>query len=369
MNKKPIFLELYTDIGFQIILDQKTGKVRQYNSSINEELQAFQTGAAVRDISTHTLLSLKGKDALNFVHRISTNSVKDILVNETVRTTFTNEKGRILDSTLLMRLQETLTIIGSESTEEILSYWLNKYIITDDIAVESLYRKEFAFEITGPQADSLMILLFGETAKKPEEFKVYTVLMDAHAIKFTVQKERNGQKKYIIFGPVIAGRELIRQFKYSSSLFDVRFIGIEAYKHYRIEEGIPGEQELNDKFNPLESNISEEVNFKKGYYIGQEVISRIDTNGKTIKQLRGFILEEKIDNGIDFMIFDEENREVGVLTSIVYSEDRQKSIALGYLKKQLLEQDIRLFIESEKRMLPLFRRNFISYENLYQNRR
>ena len=358
MNKKSEFLELYNDIGFQLIIDEKTNKVKQF-SSLNEELQAFHTGAAVMDISASTLLSVKGKEALDFVHRISTNSVKDVLVNGTVRTTFTNEKGRILDSVLLIRLQESLTLIGGEYSEEILSFWLNKYIIMDDVSVESLYQKEFAFEIMGPQADSLMILLFGETAKITEEFRVYTVLLDAHAIKFTVQKERNGKKKYVVFGPLIAGRELVRQLKYSSTLFDVRFIGSDALELYRIEEGIPRERELNDRFNPLESKLSEEVNFKKGCYIGQEIIARLDTYGKIKKELCGFILEATLNPDTYYKITDEDNQEVGVLTSSLFSDDRQKTIALGYLGKQIIIGESRLFIESEGKMLDLFRRSFL----------
>jgi folate-binding protein YgfZ len=357
MSRLSIYSDLLKDLGYLSENIPTNGPVSVF-SSVEEEIGAIRTGAVIRDVSSHTHLTVRGNDALDFLHRISTNAVKDMQINQSIRTTFTNEKGRILDSVLLLRMQDTVHLIGHEGTEELLEYWLNKFIIADDVKVESAFKAQFVFEALGPQAEALMLLLFGEAAKNAEQNRVYTALCESHVIHFTQQKFINGKKKYLIFGPVAAGREVLRQCKYTSSIIDVKMLGTQAWELFRIEAGIPGPNELNDKFNPLEANLAEEINFKKGCYIGQEVIARLDTYGKTQKALCGFLFEGKISPAGSLNVFGGSGEEAGEVTSISDSTSRKTTIGLGYLRKQFLHEDAELFVRDGESEIPVFLRNF-----------
>jgi folate-binding protein YgfZ len=359
MSRISIYTELLKDLGY-LAEDVPTNGTVPVFSSVAEELSALRTGAVIRDISAFTHLLLRGNDSLDFVHRISTNAVKDLQLNQTQRTIFTNEKGRILDSVLLLRMQDVLHIFGNEGSEELLSYWLNKYIIADDVKTESAYKQQFAFEALGPQAEPLMILLFGEAAKGAELNKVYTALCESHVIHFTPQKLANGKKKYIIFGPAAAGREVLRQCKYSSSIIEVKMLGNEAWNIYRVEEGIPGKNELNDKFNPLEAKLAAEISFTKGCYIGQEVIARLDSYGKTQRELCGFLIGEPLTSDTAIKVFNAEGGEVGEITSLAPLDGRGTTIGLGYLKKQFLKEDGELFSKIGETEVPVIIRNFVN---------
>ncbi len=62
---------------------------------------------------------------------------------------------------------------------------------------------------------------------------------------------------------------------------------------YKIENGIPSDpNELNDLYNPHEAKLIDLVDFKKGCYIGQEVIARLDTYDKVQKHLVGLCFPE-----------------------------------------------------------------------------
>lgn len=358
MDKTSVFTDLLKDLGYLGENTPVNGGIKTF-TSLEEELSAITTGAAVRDLSANTHLLLSGNDALDFLHRISTNAVKELAVNRTVRTTFTNEKGRILDSVLLLRLQDTLQIIGSVGTEELLHYWLNKFIIMDDVKVVTADKQQFAFEITGPQAEALTILLFGDVAKRADLNRIYTGVCESHAVHFTPQLEKNGKKKFIVLGSVAAGREVLRQCKYSSAIIEIKFIGTQAWDLYRIEAGIPDRTELNEQFNPLEAKITDEINFKKGCYIGQEVIARLDTYGKTQKELCGFTIGEQIAPAGMLKVYTETGEEAGVITSTAWSAARGATLALGYLRKQYLPEETELHIENGSTNIPVFRRNFL----------
>src|SRR5207248_6728801 len=64
-----------------------------------------------------------------------------------------------------------------------------------------------------------------------------------------------------------------------------------AAETMRIEQGIPRwGRELTDEIIPIEANLEERtVDYQKGCYIGQEVISRMKMSGQTNKRLCGLI--------------------------------------------------------------------------------
>jgi folate-binding protein YgfZ len=105
----------------------------------------------------------------------------------------------------------------------------------------------------------------------------------------------------------------------------------------RIEQGIPRWGcELTDEIIPIEANLEERtVDYEKGCYIGQEVISRIKMSGQTNKRLRGLISLGNIplQRGMRLVSRAENGKEVGWITSATRSEKIKKEIALGFVKR------------------------------------
>src|SRR5207237_1439113 len=101
-----------------------------------------------------------------------------------------------------------------------------------------------------------------------------------------------------------------------------RASGWEALEIARIEAGIPRFGADMDESNiPLECGIeSRGVSYKKGCYIGQEVINRIHSIGHVNKELRGLRLADDLKNlpaKGDKLFHD--GKEIGYVTSGVKS--------------------------------------------------
>lgn len=306
-------------------------------SSVEEELEILHYGAGLRILFNYAIIELRGKDSLDFLHRITTNSIRDLKKEGITQTIFTSEKGRILSvSTVLNFDTHQFLIVGKSNKERVIS-WVSKYIIADDVAINDATDRFNILELSGPQSNSFITLVCGSAVNdlKPNSFKV----VNAEEILFFVARltDFNGMNKYWILADDDNSVKLIDYMKENHGIFNFGFIGEESYHEFRVMMGIPAApNELNDQYNPHEANLIHLVDFKKGCYIGQEVIARLDTYSKIQKSLTGVNFSEEVSPDQHFILTDDEKNEVGLVTSAVNSRKLNKSIGLAYIRKNYL---------------------------------
>jgi folate-binding protein YgfZ len=113
------------------------------------------------------------------------------------------------------------------------------------------------------------------------------------------------------------------------------FIDSVAANVMRIEQGLPRwGRELTDEIIPIEANLEQRtIDYQKGCYIGQEVISRIKMSGQTNKRLCGMISlnNTPLRPGMKLVAPSAPGKEAGWITSATRSQRRE--IALGYVKR------------------------------------
>ncbi|MDP1994253.1 MAG: hypothetical protein Q8K40_03305, partial [Ignavibacteria bacterium] len=99
----------FESLGFSP--EQRNGEAHFYKyQSIEEEYRILTQGVGCRVVPA-ALLELQGKDALDFLNRITTNDLKTLPQNNFARTIFTTEKGRILDRVFVLNLGEKQLLI------------------------------------------------------------------------------------------------------------------------------------------------------------------------------------------------------------------------------------------------------------------
>src|SRR5262249_31495496 len=111
----------------------------------------------------------------------------------------------------------------------------------------------------------------------------------------------------------------------------------EQAERLRIELGLPRwGRELTNNIIPVEANLEERcIDYSKGCYIGQEVISRMKSSGQKNKKLCGLVLVDgrELASGMHLKTMSEPTRETGWLTSAIHSSKLGKQIGLGFLKR------------------------------------
>ncbi|HZG54006.1 MAG TPA: glycine cleavage T C-terminal barrel domain-containing protein, partial [Pyrinomonadaceae bacterium] len=92
------------------------------------------------------------------------------------------------------------------------------------------------------------------------------------------------------------------------------------------------------------------VSYTKGCYIGQEIIARIHWRGHVAKRLAGLVLEGDAEPGAAAIegarIRSTDGKEIGRVTSSVFSPRLGRRIALGILKYDYLEPDTQVSLVS-----------------------
>ncbi len=117
-------------------------------------------------------------------------------------------------------------------------------------------------------------------------------------------------------------------------------LSAETTETFRIEQGIPQwGAELDENTLPAEAGLdATAVDFHKGCYIGQEIVSRIKSVGRVNRQLTGFATEAPLAIGTPLLTA--EGKEAGRITSASWSFALEKTVALGYLKRGMEEAQL-----------------------------
>ncbi len=291
--------------------------------------------------ATHAFgrLFARGRDAMDLLHRMSTNDLKPLehAKNVAALTFLTNEKGRMIDLLKVVGdgAEETL-LITSAGKEDAVIEWLDKFTIMDDARFERATAKISQFLLCGPTATSILSQ-YAKDGVTESRTHVHDLYFDS------------GQAT-LVKGPSLAGNGwfILASAENASAIWDqlVRDVMVrdgaimdnELFEVLRIENGTPIlPNEINEKHNPLETPVaSEAVSFTKGCYIGQEVIARLDAQQKVQRKLVGLRFGDKVPN-IGDRILDEAlagtplGDEIGDVTSLAVSPANE-AIGLGYVR-------------------------------------
>ena len=109
-------------------------------------------------------------------------------------------------------------------------------------------------------------------------------------------------------------------------------LSLEEVETLRILQKVPRwPNELGGDTFPPEAGLEERaMDFAKGCYIGQEILSRIKTTGKMPRQLHSWETDREIAAGAP--LHDAGGREIGLVTSTARHPLTGKLVVLGYIK-------------------------------------
>lgn len=342
--------------------ENKNYEVNTYDSlkcftNVNDEIFSLYNGVGIRVENSSSFLELSGNDCLDFLHRITTNSILKINEGSLVKTIFTNEKGRIVGIADVMKFENKIWLKTDEFFKEKIIAWINKYVISDDVNVKDISDEFTAINIYGPQR-----LTFAEWLLEIENLISESNLIKKISINNTelLILFRNDKLDSNCFSIVVNNSNIIDLIDYileHKGPFNLNLIGSEAFESYRIEQGIPSpEKEINDQFNPHELYLSELIDTKKGCYIGQEVLARLETYDKVQKKITGFELTDNFELNSAIEIFSD-NEQAGFLTSKTYSYKLKKFIGLGLLKVKYFNSNSELYLINNENKIKLITHN------------
>lgn len=255
-----------------------------------------------------------GTDLIDFLNRMSTNDLRKFPTEEYRKTILTTDKGRIIDLIYVFNFKDKKFLLTSDEFQEKVKTHLEKFIIMDDVSLELSSEKYFHIVITGDELQS--------TAEKfsditPEVGKA--IITESGVIVFS------DDFRFPSLNILCSEKDLS---EIKNKLIEIPEQTFEEYEYMRINACVPErENELNENINPLECGLENYISFKKGCYIGQEVIARLDSQGKRPKQMVKVISGKKLHPGDK--IYSDEKESGFISSSVSYNGE---NVSLGFIR-------------------------------------
>lgn len=257
------------------------------------------------DLSSRTKLRMSGADRVRFLNGQISNDVRKARPDIVIQACVLNAKGKINADVMIVAEGESFLIDADAAVREQLAARLERYIIADDVQIEDVTDVVAVFHISGPSAPAC----------------------DGAIVAAKAQR----------FGT--SGTDLwLSRDRYALALQELSMslptCDADCAEILRIERGIPHwGHELTDEIIPTEAHLeASAIDYAKGCYIGQEVISRMKMSGQTNKRLCGLlpIGGAAPTPGMRLM---SDAKDVGWITSVAQSARLGRSIALGFVKR------------------------------------
>jgi tRNA-modifying protein YgfZ len=267
-----------------------------------------QTGQAIfLDLGGRAKFCVTGADRLRFLNGQITNDLRKASETSAIEACVLNAKGKTDAHIFVSVSGESFLVDAAPDLRETLKARLERYVIADDVQIEDVTDQFSLFHALSQQSPALV---YG---------RVVSVC-------------RFAESGWDIWVDAARHDALLQQLSSGFTLCDS-----DAAEAMRIEQGIPRwGAELTAEIIPIEANLEQRtIDYQKGCYIGQEVISRMKMSGQTNKRLCGLISLDDIplQPGMKLAPASVPGKEVGWITSATRSERIGKEIALGYAKR------------------------------------
>jgi folate-binding protein YgfZ len=279
-----------------------------------------QRGGAV-NLAGRILVQFKGTDRVRYLNGQVTANVQSLTAGYGLLACVTTAKGKLCAEGMVTNDGDALWFDADASLREGLPPRFERYIIADDVTLEDL-------------SDAIRIVhLLPGTNESPDTLRKLAGGL------FSSTAPRLGQSGLDVFVPVADfERAWVRLTQ------DRVILGDEDVENLRIECGIPRWGfELDENTLPSEAGLDRtHIDYHKGCYIGQEVISRLKSIGHVNRSLIGFVSTSGVLLSRDAQIVPASipgGDVCGVLTSAGWSFALEKPVALGYLRRSAAPGD------------------------------
>jgi folate-binding protein YgfZ len=261
---------------------------------------------AILDLSGRAVWRLSGGDRVRYLNGQVTNDIRRLRADAAMQACVTTAKGRLCGVIYVSSEADFLRIDSEGELREGLAGRLEKYIIADDAVLEDVTGAECFFHLIADVAPEGMAGVAVRTAR------------------------RFGRMGFDFIAPV-AERERVLEALTAKAVL----IPAELAECLRIEGGAPRwGAELSEETLPPEAGLDETaIDYRKGCYIGQEVISRIKSVGHVNRALAGFTAAERLSAGMTLHPEADPEAKAGEITSATWSFGLETWAGLGYVKR------------------------------------
>lgn len=308
-------------------------------------------------------LVVSGADRRSYLHGLLTNDITALTPGTGCYACYLTAQGRMITDLWVHELGDVLLLTLPLQTKDGVLAKLDQFIFSEDVQLGDVTDTFATIAVLGPDAARAVAhvvtgVLSDQLAQMAEGGNVRGSFAGEPAIVL-----RAGDAGVPAFDLLVAAAQ------FDACVRALRAAGATelspaAADVLRVEGGIARfHQDMDETIIPLEVNLERRaISQTKGCYVGQEVIIRVlhRGHGRVAKRLVGLVLEgdavpvvaaggaDALDKAATVAIRatgDAAEREVGRVTSAVFSPALKAPIALGYVHRDFVEPGTRVTVD------------------------
>ncbi|MCE2874964.1 MAG: hypothetical protein LW625_04900 [Planctomycetaceae bacterium] len=258
------------------------------------EYAAIRRGVGVMDGVHRGTLRVRGADRVAFLQRMVTQDLKGLEVGGVRESFWLNRKGRVQADLLLADFGDAMLLDVDRFAAASSASELQAFVFSEDVQVEDATAAFARMSLHGAAALVLLGAIDATAAALSSDLRCVALQVAGHPVH-AARRDQAGVPGVELFMPTEVVARVFDALLAAGSALEapVRPIGWHAFNVARVEGGTPlflvdfGREAL-----PHETGLlSRRVSFKKGCYLGQEVVARMESLGKPKQRLVALRME------------------------------------------------------------------------------
>jgi aminomethyltransferase len=292
--------------------------------------------AILCDVAVERQVEITGPDAYKFTQLLTPRDLSKLAIGQCKYVLITNNEGGILNDPVLLRLAENHFWLSLADSDVLL--WAQGVAVNSGLNVQIKEPDVSPLQLQGPTSGEIMVKLFGEDIKDLKYYWLREYNLDG--IPLIVSRTgwsselgyeiylRDGSKGNELYEKIMqAGKDHGLQPGHTSSI-------------RRIEGGMLSyHADADMSTNPFELGLDRLVSLDSDIkFVGKNALQKIKQKGITRKQVGIKIDCEPLKGpNTTFLKLSKDNKEIGKITSAVYSPRLKKNIALAIVSVEQSE--------------------------------
>lgn len=305
-------------------------------AGLEAEVASARAGAAVTDLGWLAHIAATGRHRVRFVHAMCTCQIKELGPGEGRLGMFLTQKGRLVAQFVVDVEQDRLLLeLGREDVDRAIAQVLTFRVadLVDLAPAEALS----VLAVSGPGAAATLARAGVDVEGLVRDFDWRdTATGEGVAVRVRLNPHRVGLPGYDLTVAPDAAPALWAALRAAGAAP----VGHDAWTALRVAGGYPADGVDMDEQNvPLEAaRLAAHVDWKKGCYIGQEVVCMMNDLGQPNRNLRGLVFttggDEPHAPGADLFGAVGDQKAAGRLGTTATLPGRDTPVALAVLRRK-----------------------------------
>jgi glycine cleavage system T protein len=307
------------------------------------ECADVRAGAGLFDRSYRTTLRFTGQDRVTFLHNLLSNDIAALRPGMGCYATLLTRESKVVADANVFYMDDSVRLDLDVRVKDRARAHLEKFLVADDVEIEDLTELETSVGVHGPRSSEIVsATLVADVPRAAFQHVSGTI---AGATVLVARVDWTGDPGFEVTVARAEGAALWKALLTAGAPLGLRPAGMAAAEILRLEAGIPYvDVDFDESHLVLEAGLERGISFRKGCYLGQEIVERASARGHVNRRLVGLRIHGDRAPARGARIL-EDGREAGQVTSAAFSPHLRAPIALGYVRRDVIAAGRRVEVE------------------------